>query len=90
MALNTAANTLIPVVFFEGKNPAAASNFGNVAFGLGLLLAPLIVSYLFRKTSYENTVAVLADPDGGGRGAGRPGDYPTSAVAFEFARRCPC
>ena len=40
MAINTAANTLIPIVLFGGKNPAAASNLGNVAFGVGLLLAP--------------------------------------------------
>jgi len=60
MALNTAGNTLIPVVLFEGQNPAAASNLGNVFFGLGLFLTPLIVSFLFRKTSYENAVSVLA------------------------------
>ncbi len=60
MALNTAANTLIPKVLFAGKNPAAALNLGNVAFGVGLLLAPLIMSYLFRKTSYENTVSAIA------------------------------
>lgn len=60
MAINTAANTLIPVVFFEGKNPAAASNLGNVAFGIGLLLAPLLLSYLFQKMSYENAVSLAA------------------------------
>jgi fucose permease len=60
MALNTAGNTLIPVVLFGGKNPAAASNLGNVFFGLGLFLTPLIVSFLFRKTSYENAVSSLA------------------------------
>ena len=59
MALNTAGNTLIPVVLFGGKNPAAASNMGNVFFGLGLFLTPLIVSFLFRKTSYENAISVL-------------------------------
>ena len=36
MALNTAGNTLIPVVLFGGENLAAASNMGNVFFGLGL------------------------------------------------------
>jgi fucose permease len=51
MALNTAGNTLIPVVLFGGENPAAASNLGNVFFGLGLFITPLIVSYLFRKTT---------------------------------------
>ena len=60
MALNTAGNTMIPVVLFGGKNPAAASNLGNVFFGLGLLLTPLIVSFLFRKISYEGAVSVLA------------------------------
>lgn len=60
MAMNTAGNTLIPVVLFGGKNPAAASNLGNVFFGLGLFLTPLIVSFLFRKTSYENAVSALA------------------------------
>ena len=60
MALNTAGNTLIPVVLFGGQNPAAASNLGNVFFGLGLFLTPLIVSLLFRKTSYEKAVSVLA------------------------------
>lgn len=60
MALNTAGNTLIPVVLFGGKNPAAASNLGNVFFGLGLFVTPLIVSFLFKKTSFESAVSVLA------------------------------
>lgn len=60
MALNTAGNTLIPVVLFGGKNPVAASNLGNVFFGLGLFVTPLVVSFLFRKTSYENAVSTLA------------------------------
>jgi fucose permease len=59
MALNTAGNTLIPVVLFEGKNPAAASNLGNVFFGLGLFITPLVVSFLFKKISYEKAVSVL-------------------------------
>ena len=60
MALNTAGNTLIPVVLFGGKNPAAASNLGNVFFGLGLFVTPLVVSFLFRKTTYEKAISVLA------------------------------
>ena len=59
MALNTVGNTLIPQILFEGKNPAAASNMGNVFFGLGLFITPLVVSFLFRKTSYENAISVL-------------------------------
>ena len=60
MSLNTAGNTLIPIVLFEGKNPAGASNLGNVFFGVGLLITPLLVSVLFRKVSYEKTLSVLA------------------------------
>jgi fucose permease len=59
MALNTAGNTLIPVILFGGRNPAAASNLGNVFFGLGLFLTPLLVSFLFRMTSYERSVSLL-------------------------------
>lgn len=86
MALNFAANTLIPVVFFEGQNPAAASNFGNVAFGIGLLLAPLIVSYLFRRTSYENTVSAVAGLMAVAVVPAALATYPQSTTAFEFAK----
>jgi len=86
MALNTEANTLIPIVFFAGKNPAAASNLGNVAFGVGLLLAPLIVSYLFRKASYETTVSVLALIILAPVVPAALATYPKSDTAFEFAR----
>lgn len=59
MALNTAGNTLIPVVLFEGQNPAAASNLGNVSTCLGLFLSPMLVSLLLKRFSYEKTVSVL-------------------------------
>ncbi|MEN6310412.1 MAG: MFS transporter, partial [Acidobacteriota bacterium] len=59
MALNTAGNTLIPVVLFGGQDPARASNLGNVFFGLGLFLTPLLVSFLFRKTTYSKAVSAL-------------------------------
>jgi fucose permease len=59
MSLSMAAMTLMPVVLFGGKNPAAANNLGNVAFGLGLLLTPLAVSFLFRRVSYEGALAVI-------------------------------
>lgn len=60
MCLNNVGNTLMTEVLFEGENPTAALNFGNVFFGLGLFLTPLIVSILFRKSSYETAVSVLA------------------------------
>ncbi len=60
MCMSNVGNTLMPVVLFDGQNPAAALNLGNVAFGLGLFLTPFIVSFLFQKTSFENAVSVLA------------------------------
>lgn len=52
VCVNTVGNTLIPVVLFEGKDPARASNFGNGFFGLGLILAPLIISVFGLKYNY--------------------------------------
>lgn len=60
MALNTAGNTMAPLVLFGGENPAAASNLANVFFGLGVFLTPLITSFLFQRTSFENAVSALA------------------------------
>jgi len=60
MCMNNVGNTLMPHVLFGGENASAALNLGNVFFGLGLFLTPLIVSFLFRKTSYENAISVLA------------------------------
>jgi fucose permease len=87
MALNTAANTLIPKVLFDGKEPAAALNLGNVAFGVGLLLAPLIMSYLFRKVSYENTVSAMALVIAAPLVLAALANYPSQdGAAFEFAK----
>jgi fucose permease len=60
MALNVTANTLLPIVLFDGKNPAAASNLGNTFFGLGLFLTPLVISFLLKKATYEKAVSGLA------------------------------
>jgi len=60
MCMSNVGNTLMPVVLFDGQNPAAALNLGNVAFGLGLFLTPFLVSFLFQKTRFENAVSVLA------------------------------
>src|SRR5512136_2477888 len=61
MSCNTVGNTLIPVVLFEGKEPARASNLGNAFFGLGYVLTPLLLVF-FLKTlglSYSVSVAIL-------------------------------
>jgi len=58
MCLNTAGNVLGPAVLFPG-NEAAASNFINVFFGLGLFLVPMLASLLLKKMSYENALSIL-------------------------------
>jgi MFS transporter, FHS family, glucose/mannose:H+ symporter len=61
MSLNTVGNTLIPIVLFEGKDPARASNFGNGFFGLGYVLTPfLFVLFLNSlKLSYSTSLSLL-------------------------------
>ena len=85
MALNAVGNTLATLVFFDGKNPAAASNLTNVFFGAGILLTPLTVSYLFRRTSYERTLSILAVIVLPPIIAAVMGSYPQSNAAFAFA-----
>ncbi len=61
MCLNTVGNTLIPIVLFQGKDPARASNLGNAFFGLGYVLTPLLVT-LFLKSmhlSYGTSAAII-------------------------------
>jgi fucose permease len=59
MCVNTVGNTLIPVVLFQGKDPARASNFGNAFFGLGLVVTPLLFS-LLAGAGYRVSLYVLA------------------------------
>ncbi len=59
MALNTVGNTLIPVVLFEGKDPARASNFGNGFFGLGYVLTPLLIVFILKTLHLSYTEALI-------------------------------
>jgi fucose permease len=59
MALNTVGNTLIPVVLFEGKDPARASNFGNGFFGLGYVLTPLLIVFILNTLSLSYNMALI-------------------------------
>lgn len=59
MALNTVGNTLIPVVLFEGKDPARASNFGNGFFGLGYVITPLLIVFILRTLNLSYTAALI-------------------------------
>jgi len=61
MSLNTVGNTLIPVVLFEGKDPARASNFGNAFFGLGYVSAPFLFTLFLQKLgmSYSTSLSIF-------------------------------
>ena len=59
MALNTVGNTLIPVVLFEGKDPARASNFGNAFFGLGYILTPLLLVFMLKTINLRYNSALI-------------------------------
>lgn len=58
MCLNL-GNALIPMVLFPG-NPAAASNFGNVFFGVGAFITPFLVGMLLSRMGYRSTGMVIA------------------------------
>ncbi len=59
---NTVGNTLLPVVLFEGKDPARASNFGNAFVGLAFVLTPLLIVTLIKDfgINYSVTLSILA------------------------------
>jgi fucose permease len=58
MSLNTVGNTLIPVVLFEGKDPARASNFGNAFFGLGYVSMPFLFTLFLQKMSMSYSASL--------------------------------
>lgn len=62
MACSTVGNVLGTSVLADklGGDYSAANNLVNVFFGLGLFITPLLVSFLFQKTSYEKSVSALA------------------------------
>ncbi len=59
MALNTVGNTLIPIVLFEGKDQARASNFGNGFFGLGYILTPLLIVFILNTLNLGYSTALI-------------------------------
>jgi fucose permease len=58
MCLNL-GNTLIPMVLFPG-NPAAASNFGNVFFGIGAFISPFLIGIILSRMGYRTTGMIIA------------------------------
>jgi len=62
MAANTVGNTLMPIVLFEGKDPARAANLGNAFFGLGYVSVPFLLTLFIQKLgiSYTASLSVFA------------------------------
>lgn len=53
--INSGGNTLLPAL--NTANPAAASNLGNVFFGLGAFVVPFVISFLFARFRYTVSIA---------------------------------
>jgi fucose permease len=88
MSLNTVGNTLIPVVLFEGKDPARASNFGNAFFGLGYVSVPFLFT-LFIQTmgmSYAFSLSVFGVLTLVFLVFSLTASYPTVPIGFSFAK----
>jgi fucose permease len=81
MSLNTVGNTLIPVVLFEGRDPARASNFGNAFFGLGLVVTPL----LFSLVNWKLGLFILAGLFLLGLLGALSTKFPQVATGYEFS-----
>jgi fucose permease len=62
MCVNTVGNTLIPILFFGGKDPSRASNLGNGFVGLAFVATPwlLVFSTKTLKIDYSVTLTFLA------------------------------
>lgn len=58
MCANTVGNTLLPIVLFDGKEPARASNLGNGFVGLAFVLIPLALVYSTQTLKVGYSVAL--------------------------------
>jgi fucose permease len=58
MCVCTVGNTLLPIVLFEGKEPARASNLGNGFFGLAFLVTSGALGYLVHTLQFSLAAAL--------------------------------
>lgn len=85
---NTVGNTLLPVVLFDGKEPARASNFGNAFVGLAFVLIPLAIVTLINDLgwSYERTLSIIAGMVLVFAAFALLSTYPRVSTGFELAK----
>ena len=58
--ITTMGNVLLTVVLFNGKNPPAALNLGNIFYGLGAFFTPFAIGMFLKKWGYRKTGKILA------------------------------
>jgi FHS family glucose/mannose:H+ symporter-like MFS transporter len=85
---NTVGNTLLPVVLFEGKDPARASNFGCGFVGLGFVLVPLLMTAFTGSLglSYTASVSLLGTAVLAFAGFAMIAKYPRVSTGFSLSR----
>ncbi len=88
ISCNTVGNTLIPVILFEGEEPARASNFGNGFFGLGYVATPFLISMLISdmKVDYTTTLSLLGGLVFLFALVAMAPSYPQVSIGFEFSQ----
>ncbi len=86
MSLNTVGNTLIPVVLFDGKDPARASNFGNAFFALGYILTPLLIVFMFQSLNlrYNSALIIISILSLVFLGFALTASFPKVSIGFKF------
>jgi fucose permease len=81
--VNAGGNTLLPAL--NQDNPAAASNLGNVFFGLGAFVVPFLASFLFDRIGFPRTLAVFSAVAALPAIPAAAASYPRISSGFEFA-----
>jgi fucose permease len=81
--VNAGGNTLLPTL--NQGNPAAASNLGNVFFGLGAFVVPFLSSFLFDRIGFPRTLAVFSAAAALAAIPAAAASYPRVSSGFEFA-----
>jgi MFS transporter, FHS family, glucose/mannose:H+ symporter len=82
--VNAGGNTLLPAAI-DPDNPAAASNLGNVFFGLGAFVMPFVLAYLFERMSFRGALSVFAVIAAVAVVPAALADYPQVSSGFELS-----
>jgi fucose permease len=81
--VNAGGNTLLPAL--NPNNPAAASNLGNVFFGLGAFIVPFLASRLFDRVGFSGGLRVFALAAAVSAIPAAVASYPALSSGFDLA-----